>query len=253
MTPPDPTTAAPLTVLDSDACHRCAYSLRGLNADAVCPECGTPVHESLALLFRAAPIRYIRQVALGLRLLTLGAFIKIIASLLLILQMFVFDFSLWWALISMAAGFLIGWAGYWVFATPDPLLHADHTRKSMRRFIRPTLVMYSITTMLAVALALFTSHRYQESDAFTSICVVLAVVWAVFSVCLDSASMTYASWMAHRVPDPAFARNTYTLRWAFSLAPIVSQGMTTPLTTPFFIYITMRLRSRMLRCTKQIP
>ena len=56
-----------------------------------------------------------------------------------------------------------------------------------------------------------------------------------------------------RVPDPTLARNTFMLRWVISLAPIVSQGMATPITTLIFTYITMRMRSRMLRCMKQVP
>src|SRR5688500_14757059 len=69
-------------VADDVACYRCGYSLRGLDAGGLCPECGGPVDESAArhaarlrgdvASLAASDPRWLRRIAWGCGLVFLG-------------------------------------------------------------------------------------------------------------------------------------------------------------------------------------
>ncbi|MCB9837766.1 MAG: hypothetical protein H6813_00365 [Phycisphaeraceae bacterium] len=60
------------------ACAVCGYSLRGLAVNANCPECATPVQDSLrGKQMRHANPEYVRRLRSGARMITLGALLPI--------------------------------------------------------------------------------------------------------------------------------------------------------------------------------
>lgn len=66
------------TLLRVVACCECLYPLRGLARDGLCPECGTPIAESLRQRsirdpLDLTPVRFLRRMALGLQLAWCGA------------------------------------------------------------------------------------------------------------------------------------------------------------------------------------
>ncbi|GMV24102.1 MAG: hypothetical protein AMXMBFR58_01330 [Phycisphaerae bacterium] len=73
------------TPLPDLACVECGYNLLGLASSGRCPECGTPVEHSIdsTRLLRNAPVRWLRNVERGVRLmfasiaLTVGGFLLV--------------------------------------------------------------------------------------------------------------------------------------------------------------------------------
>ena len=57
-------------LIEDIGCRRCAYNLRSLETDAVCPECGAAVAISIhGYYLRFAPRAWVRRLALGAKLL----------------------------------------------------------------------------------------------------------------------------------------------------------------------------------------
>jgi len=69
--------------VDSDvACHACAYNLRGLSRDAVCPECARPVAESLkSRRLIDADSNWLRTVRWGVRFILLSGAIGVVDTI----------------------------------------------------------------------------------------------------------------------------------------------------------------------------
>src|SRR5688572_24517360 len=69
-------------------CRGCGYNLRGLNLGAACPECSTPVGDSIAgdLLSFANP-EWIQGLASGARLVAFGQIASIVVGILTLLVM----------------------------------------------------------------------------------------------------------------------------------------------------------------------
>jgi len=76
---------------ESLVCHRCEYALRGLAGDAACPECGTPIADSVCAWVSSGPLmlRY-RQAGRWLTGFALGSILLQIVGA-IVLQAFAFD------------------------------------------------------------------------------------------------------------------------------------------------------------------
>ncbi len=70
------------TVAVDQPCIRCGYSLRGLPASGLCPECATPVERSLHgdMLVYSDPA-YVNELSLAARLILVGVLLLAITSI----------------------------------------------------------------------------------------------------------------------------------------------------------------------------
>jgi len=237
-----------LTILETDVCHRCAYSLQGLHADGVCPECGTPVRDTLTFLLRNAPPEYLRQIGLGLQLITLTLVAKILA-----VPIFVWMLSFprpdilpWQPFVIGIAAFTVGWVGYWKFATVDPRLAAKHKAGSMRRLIRPSLSLHAGALLFWLIWTCADVWREMPEEFSELMNVSLALVILVSGLVLDFSALTHARWIATRIPDRGFVKLVTPLRWAVTLLPALIPGYSVVVATPLLSLLAARLRGRVL-------
>ncbi|MEL7485195.1 MAG: hypothetical protein AAFN41_12705, partial [Planctomycetota bacterium] len=65
-------------------CYRCDYDLSGLDPSGSCPECNTPISESLAKLRRFSPPAYLRCIQRGARYQRVASWLLLLAGLVLL-------------------------------------------------------------------------------------------------------------------------------------------------------------------------
>ena len=107
----DPATLPTLSpTIDCDLqCLTCGYNLRTLRRDGLCPECGSPVADSLHTWLAGRDRRW-------LSLMAWGASLLFPVPLLLVLQIFT-DFLHWeWHILALGAAIT---AGLWLLASRD--------------------------------------------------------------------------------------------------------------------------------------
>lgn len=206
-----PPTPAPV-MLDADqACIRCAYNLRGLPMAGRCPECGTPVADSLrgSLLQYAGP-EYLATIHRGL-ILVLGAILASVASLFLAIFLgVILAGTTAPALLNSGIGFLISLVsilGYWWFTVPDPLFAGVHKPDNARRVTRAAILVQAAGTLVSFMVEfsgragglgpVAATGRFAVKDLGTAAWLASLVAFAVqfFAV------MLYTRWLARRVPD----------------------------------------------------
>lgn len=115
-------------VASAFTCRGCGYDLRGLDAEASCPECSTPVARSTGgdLLRFCAP-DWLKRLRLGLGLIVVGMLAELASYILLPLAFAVMStlgavrISIYVAFGAAAAAFaVVSVLGVWFATTPDP-------------------------------------------------------------------------------------------------------------------------------------
>ena len=117
---PLPTIPPPPIVLGDLPCRKCSYNLRTLPTTAVCPECATPIADSMRsdLLHDGDP-HWLQTVRRGVKLLwiTCCLYALWVAAVSLFLQASSLQEAQW---IQILVGRLMQGAGIWLATTPDP-------------------------------------------------------------------------------------------------------------------------------------
>lgn len=218
----------PHTPLDTDrACVRCSYNLRGLPTDGVCPECGTPVADSLRgyYLAFAAP-KYLAALADGLGLVLAG--IPVYATVLLggAAATFTLGGRFNQALIGTLCrlALLVPTAllliGYWRFTRPDPGLTARESWTSVRRVIRASVVVQAAAAgagVLAVAGGPGGVGPVGLRGALGTLSTLLDLGALAAWTAQFFATMAYVGWLGQRVPDRFIVDRSGFYTWALPL------------------------------------
>lgn len=153
---------APQIVADARPCLVCHYNLQGLPASGVCPECGTPVADSLrGNLLRYSPLPFLRTLRAGISL----AFWSVVALVVLRCIEFVTGIftaataAFGWAALSQAVfeGLSLIVSGlslyaWWLFSTPDPALLGQDRAEKARRWLRVGVVAVAGSTLASFLL-----------------------------------------------------------------------------------------------------
>ena len=188
-------------------CLRCSYNLRGLPTDGPCPECGTPVQDSLrGSLLQFSSLEYLGTLVNGLSLLTCGLIllvVGIIGGLTALALRGSLDGGMGLLCLVFLAGLLI-FIGHWLYTAPDPALVEGELRRSARRIARGTLVAIALLfgLMMLLGFNLFGVRNQAAVKVF-----VLAFVSCLLGVfVLFIATMRYTRSLIARIPDP-------TLEW----------------------------------------
>jgi len=176
-------------------CIRCGYDLKGLDASGTCPECGTPISDSIRsdrLVFaNPAFVRRLRSGALTLLLtLVTGAVILVLSILSGILMILAGPF---WLLLPLVV--LLHLAGWWVFASPEP--HAPARQgEPKRKKLRSVSVVSFLGLLLFVGLP---ALRYQSLMFIPS--VTIFIVTLVFGAMSITTATRYVEVIADRLEN----------------------------------------------------
>lgn len=238
--PADPSRAVgkivppPIPVLPVEidkACIRCSYNLRGLTADGNCPECGTPIEESLRgfILLYAAP-EYVQQLRKGLSLILNSVLISIALGILgmggiVVGAMLMGPKSVPWLQGAFQLIMLVPSAlmvlGYWKYAEPDPGYVVQESPHAARRIARASTFVIAAATLVQVPFS-FGGYNSQNSmvivrgGAMTAVAIAAIIVSLVTLIAWAAqllASMQYTRWIASRIPDEKIMNRSKTYLW----------------------------------------
>lgn len=138
------------TIIGQFHCIQCGYQLAGLSPQSVCPECGTPVAESIkgdGLAF--ASVEYLRTIARGLSTVRWAALLTVLIFIGVVLANALLWAHLpsWWAAVGAKLVYLLPFGlnavGWWLLAGNDPMLppERDTPMRSLARYSAWVLVV----------------------------------------------------------------------------------------------------------------
>lgn len=247
VSPVDPSTiglySEGVRLLDDRPCLRCGYNIRGLMDTGICPECGSPVRDSLrGNLLRYASPEYVARLERGARL--------VWWSIAVVLLMIIVGVAIsamaagmggpggpvWggtaigslFALVMLASSAL-GLFGWWMLSTRDPADQRDSAANS-RQVLRATLVISAACALVNFALGATTGGPgfnpprgvgpggptpFSAAAMAAGLASLLTnLAWLVQFY----ASMLYLRTLAPRIPDDRISRRAKALMWA---APVL--------------------------------
>lgn len=222
------------------ACISCGYSLRGLAVEGNCPECGTPVADSLrGTLLRHASPAYLAKVRMGIDLVLLGMLLTLLMTLVAV------GAAIWMIALAAARGgqgggmaaapfgavdramqlllnfggfavACISLVGYLKLTTPDPQFAAVDQPLTARKFVRAMVIVQIATATVEVVLGAVAMGIPPTSGAMAGMTIaggVSGVLQTLAWAAQFFAIMLYFRWLARRVPDAAMERQTRVYMW----------------------------------------
>lgn len=218
---PVPPPAAPLEpkLINGDLpCSRCAYNLRGLTSDMRCPECGTPIAQSLyGNWLRFADPEWLKKLQLGAALklwgllvsvvltFLVGFFIGLLGAMGIAFPALMIGAELIGGLLSLVATFCI--------TAPEPTVGKSEDPVNLRKAIRVCAVAGLLGGLLS------------ESRTPGAVNVVLAVLGGTLSLIglvTIFGEFVYLRRFARRIPDPKLAERTTLVMWGFGISTAVT-------------------------------
>jgi hypothetical protein len=138
------------------ACVRCSYNLRGLPIEGNCPECGTPVQDSLkGILLQFATSEYRAKITSGLSFILNGILLMVIAVVCGIALSAAIPRQTG-ALLSEGLQFIasiIITIGYWKYTEPDPGFVGTETTGSARNVARSAVIASVVIILVQASLS----------------------------------------------------------------------------------------------------
>lgn len=250
---------APLAggVLDSSRpCVRCGYDLMGLPIGGQCPECGTPVADSLkGILLEHAAAEYLATLHHGLKLVLWS--ILLYVGLMIVVMFATVALGVGGAMVApgapaggpgaaaappvvpalvqpmlqllMLVPAIMGVIGYYRFSTPDPGFLGQEKPDSARQVLRVCSIVAAVNAGLSGAVA-FSGGAFSPG-AFTGAfsldlalaiaAIVVALVGGLAWIVQFFAVMRYTRWLGRRVPDDHIVRRTQMYMWLLPVLYIV--------------------------------
>ncbi len=197
-------------VQNDHGCMTCGYSLRGLAQSTKCPECGTPVADSLRgdlLFYRNTD--YIHTLKKGLSLILNGILVQLIvtifggigiamlsAAAVATVPPFVMDFVIPGVGTAVSAVILLGW---WWFTAQDPGV-ANQDEPKARLVVRGAVIA-SLVIAIAALLVPFLPSSPSQFGAREAIAIVLGIGSTAAFATQFFAGMLYVRGMARRLPN----------------------------------------------------
>lgn len=192
-------------------CRRCGYSVRGLPADGVCPECATPVGRSLlGDLLKFAEPAWVRKVASGMSLILWGILVGILFNCIAgAFGRYFQDARPLFALVVTLGGSLLGVIGTWMMTSRDPSGIGEDSAVNARKIVRATLIVGMAGGILNGISPL------APGDAARTAIAVVGGLCMIVSLLGEWYRFLYYETIARRIPDPRLAGRSRFLRWAY--------------------------------------
>lgn len=238
----------PIYVQTEQTCMRCGYSLRGLAADANCPECGSPVIRSLrGNLLRYTGPEYLRTIYTGSIMVQAGALGGIGVGMLAIggavaiqqsFSMTGFNIDVARAILGAATSITVAF-GWWLFASPDPGWLGQDTSAKSRLVLRISsaasavfhavflvFVLSGISPNINTIILGGSSARSAVAKDVLTVCAFACYLlkFAAGVVVFFSSTM-YIQQIARRVPDVKLYKDAKQFMWAGPILYVFCAGL----------------------------
>lgn len=161
--------AAASRITTDRLCARCQYNLRGLMVGGQCPECGMVIktgsvsrkHDTIA----NCTLGYLRQLNLGMLLITIGVLVNTLTPVLIIAGLYGFAVALVWA----AAGLALP-VGGWLITSDRrsmvvPMAVTKPDGRLLRLITRGSLAVSMVFALLFLAGVLFSAGGFSSGSA----------------------------------------------------------------------------------------
>jgi hypothetical protein len=207
-------------------CRHCAYNLRGLTLDGVCPECARPVGQSLGHNYlRNCDPDWVSGLAMGLNIIIGAVLLGILGGC-----------ALGGATVALGRGVrpgggatilmqslqylvaILSFVGYWKLTSPDPGRTEPESDYSARRIVRIAQVA-GLGLMLLALMATAISPTVQT---------ILALISSPIGIVTMIAILIYGRQIAMRIPNERLAWHIRVVTWGggISMAATTLGGMT---------------------------
>lgn len=224
-TPPTVPTTAQGSIQADRPCVQCGYNLRGLQPTGACPECGTPVADSLrGKLLKYCSPDYLAQLHRGVFLIQTAIIIQILMMFALVGASLAFRSAAGTMQLVSSFVFLVVAAmelyGWWLFSELDPGYTGQDAGTTPRKVIRIAVIVSGAAAILSV-LAGVLQPVAAGTGAFAGMGMLAITAWVVSTaanVAQYFASMLYIKWLAVRIPNEKARKRAKTLLW---LGPIL--------------------------------
>lgn len=228
---PDPAMSDGAFVTARIGCHSCGYSLIGAPVASRCPECGSPVTDSMrGILLQFAGQGYLRQLLTGHSWVLNGILVQILAWAARVIVGAVAGVSgsgaasLVATAISAVGTLITIWIflGYLKMTEVDPQFTGEDRPDRDRRITR----IASICSIVFGGIVIIISLGVQVSptalgDAGTIIADVATLGGFLALAVQFFGMMGYQQWLGRRIPDQWISRRAKTYRWLLPLLATV--------------------------------
>lgn len=207
------------------ACVRCGYNLRGLPRAGVCPECSTPVADSLRTkVLKYSSPEYLAKLHRGVFLVQTAIIIQILMGFAVFGAAIALKGAL--AQLQWIAGFVglliaaMSLYGWWLFSELDPGYTGQDQGTTPRKVIRLAVIAGGAAALLSVLADLLSpSASATPGAAPVSVMHMVAGVVSIGAGAVQYfASMLYLQWLAKRVPNEKAGKRAKNLMW---LGPVL--------------------------------
>ncbi len=196
-------------------CRKCAYNLRGLREDGVCPECGSPVGLSThGDLLRFADPDWVETLARGLTFILWGILVAVIASV-VSTAISARVHPVIGGMIGFV-GSLLGYYGAWLLTERDPSGLGEDRYGTARRIVRIALLIGLCGSLASVVFS-----RAPGAGGLPLAVAIVLLATTVIYVIGEFAKYYYLEKLAQRIPDPRLAGRARFLRWALAVCYLI--------------------------------
>jgi hypothetical protein len=195
-------------------CQSCRYNLRGLTRQSKCPECGTPAYASLSgWMLCFAPPGWVARVGFGATMCGVGTAMLLIAPLPVLLAPG--ELAMWLLPLLSAVGHLIGSAGAFILATPEPSIRpaslADVPSRSQTRAL---MFLFNLMLISGIAFCLVPMPVPLFGGLLLSIDCFVLLAWLLIE-------LDYADDLARRLANATLARTARVSQVGAVLAALI--------------------------------
>lgn len=242
--------------LNSGACCECLYPLRGLARDGLCPECGTPIADTLRPRrrrepLRLTPVRVLRRMSRGLNLAWWGA-ATCASGCLAALAVASGSAPHWLQSVHdvifvtvIGLAWLVAQSGLFLLSKPEPFNDKNHSYTGELLYCSAAVLFIGAIPVFMI-LAFRTQGPLSGLRSLGCFAPVGLLILGAALILQSLVLPAYVEALAQRIPDPVLAKQARRRKY---LGPLLA--MTTamlggvPVILMFIITIGDRLRSRL--------
>lgn len=208
---PDIPHAVPVAIDYDVACIFCGYNLRGLLPTGRCPECGSPIADSIRGDFlKFADPAWLDKLRLGTSLKLWNILVAILAGLAGGLLAVLTGLSALVPLVAMIAGVLGLWATF-LITTQEPRISLQEDPITLRKVIRTCALAAFVGSIIQQGVSAGPGASLGSASVLIA---VLGGILGLAGVVAMFGELVYYRRFALRIPDAKLARSTRILLWA---------------------------------------